>query len=254
MTMLRQLEVTFAPAEFEALRTRNLERATCVVFDVLRATSTMVTALSQGAAGVIPVESIAEAVGLRQQDTGILLAGERDGLRISAAISGGIEFDLGNSPREFTRERVANRTIAMTTTNGTRALRACAHSRVVLAASFLNLKATANAVLHFNNPELVIVCAGTHQEASYEDALGAGALCERLSTHSWQMADSGRMAQALFSQIKGEVRRAFASSVNGQRLNQIPELRDDLDFCSQIDLFHHPVRMDNQGCLRLATV
>jgi 2-phosphosulfolactate phosphatase len=252
MANLKRLEVTFAPAEFDALRARNLEQTTCVVFDVLRATSTMVTALSNGAKGVIPVETIAEAVRLREQEPGLLLAGERQGLRISAAISGGVEFDLGNSPREFTREKVGGRQIAMTTTNGTRALRACSHATVILAASFLNLRATAQAVLQLHKPELIIICAGTHEEASYEDALGAGALCECLAAgDNWQMSDGARMAQMLFSQRKNEIRQAFASSRNGHRLDQIPELRDDLDFCAQLDLFSHSVRMDDKGCLHL---
>ena len=255
MANLKRSEVLFAPAEFTVLRARNLKQATCVVFDVLRATSTMVTALSNGAKGVIPVETIAEAVSLREKEPGLLLAGEREGLRISGAISGGVEFDLGNSPREFTRERVAGRQIAMTTTNGTRALRACAHASVVLAASFLNLRATVRAVLQHNNPELIVVCAGTHEEASYEDALGAGALCEGLAAGgTWEMADGARMAQMLFSQSKDRIRQAFASSRNGHRLDQIPELREDLDFCSQLDLFSDAVRMDDQGCLRLLRV
>jgi 2-phosphosulfolactate phosphatase len=254
MANLKRLEVTFAPAEFDALRARNLEQTTCVVFDVLRATSTMVTALSNGAKGVIPVETIAEAVRLREQAPGLLLAGERQGLRISAAISGGVEFDLGNSPREFTREKVAARMIAMTTTNGTRALRACANANIAFAASFLNMRATAQAVLQHANPELIIICAGTHEEASYEDALGAGALCECLAAADrWQMSDGAKMTQMLFLQRKNGIREAFASSRNGHRLDQIPELRDDLDFCSQTDLFTQAVRMDDKGCLHLVS-
>lgn len=252
MANLKRLEVTFAPIECEALRVRDLEQTTCVVFDVLRATSTMVTALHNGAAGVMPVRTIDEALRLREANPGLLLAGERDGLRISAAVSGGVEFDLGNSPREFTREKVAARMIAMTTTNGTRALRACGNANVVFAASFLNMRATAQAVLQHANPELIIVCAGTHEEASYEDALGAGALCECLTAaDKWQISDGAKMAQMLFSQRKNGIREAFASSRNGHRLDQIPELRDDLDFCSQIDLFTQAVRMDNYGCMHL---
>jgi 2-phosphosulfolactate phosphatase len=254
MASLKRLEVTFSPVEFEALRARNLDKTTCVVFDVLRATSTMATALGNGAKGVVPVETIAEAVNLRKKHPDLLLAGEREGLRITAAVSGGVEFDLGNSPREFTREKVAARMIAMTTTNGTRALRACAHAGLVLAGSFLNLRATLRAVLLHHNPELIIICAGTHEESAYEDVLGAGALCERLTTaNSWEIADSARMSQIIFGLNKTGLRQAFASSRNGRRLNQIPDLRDDLDFCSQLDLFAHAVRMDNEGCLRPVT-
>src|SRR4051812_10101171 len=133
-----RLEVLFTPADFATLGARNLSQTTCVVFDVLRATSSMVTALAHGAAAVIPVGEISEALARRRSDPEVLLAGERDGLRISGALAGGTEFDLGNSPREFTPDRVQGRQIAMTTTNGTRALRAAAGAMNVLIGSFLN--------------------------------------------------------------------------------------------------------------------
>src|SRR3972149_2948693 len=129
------IEATFTPAEFEALRRRDLSNAVCVVFDVLRATSTIVTALAHGATAVIPVEHISEALETQRHHPGALLGGERGGLRIGADQTGGVEFDLGNSPREYTNEKVGGKTIIATTTNGTRALRACAGGRVTIAAS-----------------------------------------------------------------------------------------------------------------------
>ena len=118
------LEVLFTPADFIALADRDLSATTCVVFDVLRATSSMIMALANGAKAVIPVAEISEALAIREHDWDVLLAGERNGLRIRRGLTGSIDFDLGNSPREFTREKVLGRKIAMTTTNGTRALRA----------------------------------------------------------------------------------------------------------------------------------
>ena len=84
------------------LARRDLRETACVVFDILRATSTFVTALQNGAERIIPVGEISEAVALKEKFPGLLLAGERDGVKIRAAQSGGIDFDLGNSPREFT--------------------------------------------------------------------------------------------------------------------------------------------------------
>ena len=152
------LEVLFTPADFAALKQRDLSDTVCVVFDVLRATSTMATALANGAVAIIPVEEIPEALALRRQQLGLLLAGERDGVRIQAALTGARAFDLGNSPREFTAERVRGQTIAMTTTNGTRALRACAQARSVLIGSFLNLRATTQ-VIDANSPPTCSWCA-----------------------------------------------------------------------------------------------
>ena len=174
------LEVLLAPGEYASMDQRDLRETVCVVFDVLRATSTMVTALSHGAAAMVPVAEIPEALALRQRQPGLLLAGERDGLRIESHLTGGVSFDLGNSPREFSAARVSGKTIAITTTNGTRALRACAPAAAVLLGSFLNLGATAQLIRQQAPHHLLLVCSGTLDQAAYEDVLGAGALCELL--------------------------------------------------------------------------
>src|SRR4051812_1670351 len=95
----RTLEVLFTPAEFAVLPQRNLAGAVCVVFDVLRATTSMVAALGNGADAILPVSDIPEALEVARQHPGVLLAGEREGLRIRAALTGSVDFDLGNSPR-----------------------------------------------------------------------------------------------------------------------------------------------------------
>src|SRR5690349_8426325 len=123
---MKKLEVLFTPAEFEALQSRDLSQATCVVFDVLRATSTIVTALANGAASVQAVPSIPAALELKKKNPNLLLAGERDGFRITSKLTGSIDFDFGNSPREFTPNQVQDRELVITTTNGSRAIHACA--------------------------------------------------------------------------------------------------------------------------------
>ena len=141
--MKTSLDVLLTPAEFARLRGRDLSQSACVVFDILRATSTMITALANGAAAILPVAEISDALSIRKEHPEVLLAGEREGLRILSSSAGGVDFDLGNSPREFTPERVQDKTIVMTTTNGTRALQACAHANTVLVGSFLNLSSVA---------------------------------------------------------------------------------------------------------------
>src|ERR1035438_3543930 len=128
-----KIETILTPAELPALARRDLRGTACVVFDVLRATSAFVTALRNGANAVIPAAEISEALAIPKNQPDVLLAGERDGVKIRAAQTGGTDFDLGNSPREFTPEIVHGRTIVSTTTNGTRALRACAGAQTVLA-------------------------------------------------------------------------------------------------------------------------
>src|SRR2546423_11525580 len=103
--MATKLEVVMSPVEFASLRKRDLGQTVCVVFDILRATTSMVTALSNGAEAIIPVEEISEALAVRQERPEVLLAGEREGVRIRAHLTGGVEFDLGNSPREYTAQK-----------------------------------------------------------------------------------------------------------------------------------------------------
>jgi 2-phosphosulfolactate phosphatase len=293
-----KIETILTPAELSALARRDLSGTACVVFDILRATSTFVTALHHGASAIIPVSEIAEAVALKKsgqfpikngeiirtppqpalspgggeggqrpgegvagQSTSdycemasevILLAGERDGVRIRAAQSGGVDFDFGNSPREFTPERVRGKTIVSTTTNGTRALRACADARTVLAASFLNLTATAEFLR--GEPDLLLICAGTGENPASEDIIAAGALVEALasgkSTHVHKCANSIAARTAYVRAMLSNLTQAIGSSQNGQRLLAIPELRDDVAFCAQRDLFNLVAVMDANGSLR----
>jgi 2-phosphosulfolactate phosphatase len=234
---MNQIEVLFTPAEFTALAARDLSRVTCVVFDVLRATTTMLAALHHGAAAIVPVADIGAALALRQQHPDWLLAGERGGLRITAALTGGVEFDLGNSPREFTPERVRGRTIVTTTTNGTRALRACLGAERVWLGGLVNVAALA-AQLQRDAPEqLLLVCAGTGEEAAFEDVLGAGALCDALGApvDPDGAADSAQMARQLFRQQAADLPGAMRLARNGRRLLALPELAADVPVCLRRD-------------------
>jgi 2-phosphosulfolactate phosphatase len=248
------LEVLFAPAEFAALKDRDLRETVCIVFDVLRATSTMITALANGAEAIIPVAEIPEALEVRKARAGTLLAGERNGLRISASLTGSIDFDLGNSPREFTSERIGGKTVAMSTTNGTRALRACAAARAVLPGSVLNLGALARYLKAQKPSSLLLVCSGTIDQVSYEDVLGAGALCERIwaEYEGGSIADSALMARRLFRLESKDLFAGISSSRNGRRLLGIPELREDVAFCARPDVYDFIAQLDSEGVVHKA--
>lgn len=236
---LKPLEVIFTPTEYEALRPASLTNAICVVFDVLRATSSMVTALSHGAVSIEPTRSVSDAVRLKHLRVDFLLAGERNGVRIRSDATGGIDFDLGNSPREFTPAVVMGRSIVMTTTNGTRALQACRGASKTLICSFLNLRATAEYVANLHMESLLLICSGTGERVAYEDVLCAGALIDLMRTGHGHMplTDSALMAQRLYQLEEPDLEGALARSVNGQRLIALPELREDVAFCAQRDRF-----------------
>ena len=248
------IETTFTPAEFETLRQRDLSDTACVVFDVLRATSTIVTALARGAESILPVATIEEALQHRAADSTVLLAGERHGLRISAAVSGSVDFDLGNSPREYASAVVRHRRLVTTTTNGTRAFAACRGARFVLAGSFLNLNRTAQHVQRLNCDKLVLICSGTGEEPAFEDNLGAGALCQQLieMDKTVQLSDSARFAAEQFAAHQDDLEAAMEKSSNARRLLSIPELHDDVSFCLTRNVYPIIVFANAQGWLQRA--
>lgn len=243
-----KIETLLTPAELPALARRDLRDTACVVFDVLRATSTFVAALHNGAQAIIPVSEIAEAVAIRQQRADVLLAGERYGVRIRAAQSGGVDFDFGNSPREFRPEKVRGKTIVSTTTNGTVALRACAGAKIVLAASFLNLAATARFLNQLSPEEILLVCAGTGEGTALEDVLAAGALAGLVDA---EYTDATEIASRTFHSAKADLPAAIASSQNARRLLAIPELRADVAFCAQRDISKSVAVMGADGAIGL---
>lgn len=220
-----KLSVCFTPAEVPAT---GVSGATAIVIDVVRATSCIVEALASGARGVLPAISIEEAGRLRDSlGGGSLLCGERQGLRIDG-------FDLGNSPAEFTREAVAGRHLVMTTTNGTRALMAAAGSDRIIAASFLNLGAVADAVR--GDDAVVIVCAGKAGSFALDDTVCAGHILRRV-LEGWAgpvaMDERARAAVDLagLHEVSGDM---LAGTEAGKALVDVG-LGGDLALCARAD-------------------
>jgi 2-phosphosulfolactate phosphatase len=237
--MVRNADVLLSPAEYQARQARGFAGSVCVVFDVLRATSVVVTGLANGARSFVPVEEISEALAWHERSPGGLLAGERNGLRIMAAGDARIDFDLGNSPREYIPDRVRDRDIVATTTNGTRALRACATAKVVAASSFLNLRATARWLASRPEQQLNLICAGTGERAGLEDILATGALLELLCQADTKLAlgDEAKLALLAYQQVAGNLAEVVAMGQNGARLLANADLRADVAFCLQRDIF-----------------
>ena len=217
---MRDLEICYLPVQWRGLDPQHLQASTCAVIDVIRATTTLVTALGHGARSVRPVASVAEAYALKEQQPHALLAGERHG----QALPG---FDLGNSPREVTPERVKDRDLILTTTNGTQALSACEGARGIVTASFANLEAVA-ARLQKIGPPWIIVCAGFEGDFGLDDAIVAGALAEALGQEHAFIS--------LYRAVKHDLAATLLGSSAGQELRKIG-LTADIPLCVELNRF-----------------
>jgi len=234
------IDVVLSPPEIDLLPQRDLAGSTAVVFDILRATSTMITALAHGAAGVWPVRTVEDAWELKKSHPDALLGGERHGDRIQ-------DFDLGNSPLEY-RENIRGREIISTTTNGTIALRAVEHASSVLAASLLNIATVAAHIASQpNSREILLVCAGTFREAALEDILAAGMLVSLLPDHP--LSDSAQVALALYRQDASDLPTALRRAKNGRALLAKGRAAE-IDWCAQASSFSLLAVMNQEGLVR----
>lgn len=201
----------------------------CVVVDVLRATTTIAAALDAGCPAVIPVETPEEAREIAREQ-GCLLGGERNSVRIEG-------FDFGNSPLEYTPERIDGRPIAFTTTNGTRAMRACEAGETLVAASFVNGAAVAR-LLEESENDIFIVCAGTRGEPSIEDTVCAGMLLDssaRSPEVSGEFSGEARGAIALWNRHKSGLAAMMKEvSPHGRSLVDLGFERD-VDFAASLN-------------------
>ncbi len=225
--MARSVDVLLAPPFTpEAVRGAHV-----VVIDVLRATTTIATALANGAAGVIPVLGPEDAVEIakRLDRDRVLLCGERASVRIDG-------FDLDNSPASYPREVVAGKTIVFTTTNGTRALRAGATAASLRAGAMVNRAAVA-AALAAQDGDIVLLCAGVHGRFALEDALGAGALVDALvdQVPGLELHDGARAAALLYRAVAPRLTEAVASADHAHELAKLG-FSADLERCATLDV------------------
>jgi 2-phosphosulfolactate phosphatase len=205
-----------------------LEDKLVIVIDVLRATSTMVTALANGCQSIIPVISPEDAIERRLTLPGSLLGGERNVLPIEG-------FDLGNSPFDYVPEKVGGKKVIITTTNGTRAIRDASAAPKIWMASFLNMQSIVLAVLRqFENSDklqgIVVFCAGTEERFDLPDTLCAGMLIDGLGTNV-TLNDLGEAARMLYRSSENYLVDKIRNSVHGKKLISLGFERDVV-YCS----------------------
>lgn len=196
-----------------------------VAIDILRATTTIAAALSNGAEAVIPALSPEEAVEMRGGGDA-LLGGERGNVKLDG-------FDLGNSPLEYTRGAVEGKTIFFTTTNGTRLIRAAEGAGSMYSGAFVNISAVCGAV-EADGGDALLACAGTHGRLSLDDALFAGACVHRIKDAFDRLTDAAWTAEAVWLSQRGDLRAALREAEHGKTLQRFGYERD-IDYAAQMD-------------------
>jgi 2-phosphosulfolactate phosphatase len=223
--MINQIDVFSSAHSFKEEDVRD---KTVVIIDVLRASSTMVTALQNGAKGIIAVEDMDDAskISHNLDAQSFLMSGEKNGVTIEG-------YDLGNSPLEHTEEVVKGKTIILNTTNGTKAIRRCSLADQIIIGSFLNLKAIVD-YLQTLDEEVLLVCAGWRGRLSLEDMLCAGNIIYELcgGQLTAEARDGAKVAFGLYEKFGDDIENSIKSSNYAVRLRDIVS-EEDLEYCCQ---------------------
>lgn len=199
---------------------------TVIVIDVLRMSSTIITAFINGSSEISPIETSGQAYAMKDDDT--LLVGERFCKKIKG-------FDLSNSPTELINTPLQGKKIVLSTTNGTNAIHKAVKGDVVLIGSFLNGSAVAQKALEFKK-DITLFCAGTRNMFALEDALCAGYIISYLLTHcDIECSDLGKMLYAAYEHLKHNLNNIIPKTVTGTRLQQLG-LNQDVQYCIQQDI------------------
>lgn len=214
------LEVCLSPA---LLHLYDVKNSIVVIIDVLRATSTICTALYNGAARVIPVASVPECISIGEKlGPDAITAGERDG-----QIAEGLLH--GNSPFEYPREFIQDKTLVLTTTNGTKLLHMAKDAIEIITGSFPNLSAVCDYLLAQGKP-VILGCAAWKDRVNMEDTLFAGAVVNRLKEHFTIDCDSAVAAETLYEVSKDNIHEVMKQASHYRRLAKFG-LEKDIRYC-----------------------
>lgn len=237
---MKRMFIDIIPSAKDIIESKLIHK-NAVVIDVLRATSVIVTALYHGAKAIIPVREVEEAFFIYQKGSTdeYRLSGERKGLPIPG-------FHFGNSPLEYTKKAVENKTLILTTTNGTQGIKGAEKSDTLYIGSFLNGKAVANQLLE-EEKDVVLVCAGTNGIFSLEDGLCAGKIISSLNqSTSIKTTDFGVALQALYEGHKNSLLPFIQQGAHCRYLIE-QGFQSDILYCIQEDLYDRiPVYKNNK--------
>lgn len=220
----KSLEICFSPAIFEAHSDKD---SVVVVIDILRATSSICTAFANGVREIIPVATVEEAREMKNK--GYLLAAERDGFVLDFA-------DFGNSPFNFTPEKVGGKVVAYSTTNGTGIMKMASECHDLVIGSYLNFTALCR-WLEVQDRKVIIICAGWKSRFSLEDALCAGAIAAKLleSGKFTTVCDSVHAATDLWKMAEADLPGYIEKTAQRSRLRD-KGLDDCIGYCHTFDV------------------
>ena len=220
------LNTSLSPA---LLHLYDLSNSIVVIIDVFRATSTIASALYNGAKCVIPVDSVPKAIEISKNIGGIA-AGERDGM-----IAEGLQH--GNSPLEYNRDFIENKTLVLTTTNGTRLLQMALDNNAdtIVSGSFPNLSAVCDFLLA-EKKNVVLGCAGWKDRFNLEDTLFAGAVISRIEKEFTIHCNSSLMADTMYAKHKNKMMEFAPKLTHYHRLVERFGLIEDIQFCLTNDV------------------
>lgn len=208
-----------------------------LIIDILRATTSMVVMLDNGAKSVKPVAGVEEAMKLKREDPSLLIAGERNGFKVEG-------FDFGNSPQEFTPDRVAGASLVITTTNGTQALSLSLDASHIWVGGFLNIDALVESMARVGK-DVYLFCAGWKGHVNLEDTLFAGAVAKALASKGADIADDAtRAAIVLWEQAKDDL-HGFLSEASHVKRFQSMHAESDLDACLRINTSNKAIIYQN---------
>lgn len=221
-----ELHTSLSPA---LLHLYDLNNSIVVIIDVFRATSTIASALFNGARCVIPVDSVARAIEISKNIDGIA-AGERDG-----KLAEGLQH--GNSPLEYNREFIEGKTLVLTTTNGTRLLHMALEkgADTIVSGSFPNLSAVCEYLLA-EKKNVILGCAGWKDRFNLEDTLFAGAVISEVKEHFTIHCDSSLMAETMYQNNKSDLLKFAPGLTHYHRLVERFGLIEDIEFCLTKDV------------------
>jgi 2-phosphosulfolactate phosphatase len=220
----RNIEVCFSPALFPHFKNKE---AIVVIVDILRATSAIVTAFLNGVDKIIPVGTLVEAEMMKKK--GYMVAAERDGIVRDFA-------DFGNSPFNFTKERVKGKEIVYSTTNGTQAIYEASECYRVVIGAYLNFTALCEWLIS-ENRDVVVLCAAWKNKFNLEDSLFAGALSEYLlnSGNFETICDSVKASMDLYNLARNDLLQYIEKAAQRHRLKK-NKLDDVIGYCHTYDL------------------